>query len=106
MEKEALKKLDNVRKDQEGRVQALAECQEKNKLVAERIIVNKDLVERALLVIRSAIANQLTWDAIDEMREKAAKNGDVVAQSIKKLNLDSNQFVMRLPDPYEVDEPT
>ena len=41
MEKEALKKLDNVKKDQEGRVQALAESQDKSKLIAERIIMNK-----------------------------------------------------------------
>lgn len=41
MEKEALKKLDNVKKDQEGRVQTLEESQGKSRIIAERIIMNK-----------------------------------------------------------------
>ena len=80
MEKEALKKLENVKRDQEGRVEALSNAQEKSKLVAERIITNTDLVEKALLIIRAAVANRLSWDEIEDMRQTAAKNGDSVAR--------------------------
>ncbi|CAI4226947.1 unnamed protein product [Auanema sp. JU1783] len=106
MEREALKKLDNVRKDQEGRVLALEECQEKQKLIAERIIINKDLVDKALHLMLSAIASQLTWESIDEMLKKMIKANDSVAKAIVKLNLDSNQFTLRLADPYDPEEPT
>uniref|UniRef100_A0A1I7XUU7 Protein kinase domain-containing protein n=1 Tax=Heterorhabditis bacteriophora TaxID=37862 RepID=A0A1I7XUU7_HETBA len=105
IEREALKKFENVKKDQDSRLLALTECQKKQKLMGDRIIFNKDLVERALVVIRGAIANQLSWDAIEEMREKAASAGDSVAKSIVQLNLDSNLFTMRLPDPFCEDEP-
>ncbi|PAV75177.1 hypothetical protein WR25_21961 [Diploscapter pachys] len=105
IEKEAIRKVENVKKDQETRIQALVESEERQKLVAERIIMNEEFVERASLVIRNAIANKLTWDAIEEMRRKAAEAGDEVAKSIVKLQLDRNQFVMRLSDPYDDEEP-
>lgn len=82
IEREALKKLDNVKKDQEGRVEELDKSQEKLKRIADIIIHNKvdlkinnvllpypsqDVVERAREIILSALAHQMSWDRIGEM---------------------------------------
>ncbi|CAD6195070.1 unnamed protein product [Caenorhabditis auriculariae] len=101
VEKQALKKLENVKKDQESRVEALEKAKLEREIMADRIIVNSELVERALLLIRTALANQYTWETISEMRKTAAEKGDPVAKSIVALNFDRNEFTMRLGDPYD-----
>ena len=53
-------------------------------------------VDRAITVISSAIANQLSWDDIEELVAEAKAAGDVVASSIKTLHLDSNHITMLL----------
>ncbi|GMT32425.1 hypothetical protein PFISCL1PPCAC_23722 [Pristionchus fissidentatus] len=100
IEKEALKKLENVKKDQEERVVELDRSQEKLKVVAELIIKNKEMVERAREIILSALAHQLSWDRIGEMCREATRAGDKVASRIVQLKLDTNHIVMRLTDPY------
>lgn len=100
-EKEALKKLENIRVDHEKRITALQQVQEEDMHKAGLIETNLDLVERALLVLRSALANQIGWAEITELLKEAQEQGDPVAQSIKKLKLDTNHFVMLLKDPYE-----
>ncbi|CAB3402728.1 unnamed protein product [Caenorhabditis bovis] len=104
IEKQALKKLENVEKDQKERIDALVIAQEQRERMANRIIVNNDLVERALLLIRTALANQFSWSTIDEMRKTAAANGDPVAKSIVSLSFENNEFVMALGDPYDEEE--
>lgn len=102
-EKEALKKLENIRMDHEKRIVALEQVQREDKHKAELIEINLDLVERALLVLRSALANQIGWAEITELLREAQEQGDPVAQSIKQLKLDTNHFAMLLRDPYEED---
>ncbi len=58
-EKAALKKLENVRKDHEQRIEKLQSEQAIDKRKAELIEMNEELVENALAVMRSAIANQV-----------------------------------------------
>ncbi|EGT57102.1 hypothetical protein CAEBREN_19463 [Caenorhabditis brenneri] len=101
MEKQALKKLENVEKDQKDRIEALQMTQEQREHMANRIILNQELVEKALLLIRSALANQFSWQTIEEMKKTAAKNGDPVAKSIDSFKFESNEFVMTLGDPYD-----
>uniref|UniRef100_A0A1I7V9U2 Nuclear export mediator factor NEMF n=1 Tax=Loa loa TaxID=7209 RepID=A0A1I7V9U2_LOALO len=99
-EKEAMKKLNNVIKDQQDRIAALKVAQLEREEMAELIELNSDLVDKALLVIRSAIANQLSWEAIEEMRVNACEAGNPIAASIVGLNLNSNQMTLLLRDPY------
>lgn len=101
MEKQALKKLENVEKDQKERIEALQLTQEQREHMANRIILNQDLVEKALLLIRSALANQFSWQTIEEMRKTAAQNGDPVASSIDSFRFENNEFLMKLGDPYD-----
>lgn len=58
-ERDALKKLDNVRKDHDQRLVALEKTQHVDKQKAELITRNQELVERAILGIQSLLANQV-----------------------------------------------
>ncbi|CAN7991727.1 unnamed protein product [Ixodes hexagonus] len=100
-EKEALKKLENIRTDHEKRIVALEQVQREDAHKAELIEINLELVERALLVLRSALANQIGWAEITELLREAQEQGDPVARAIKQLKLDTNHFAMLLRDPYE-----
>ncbi|RWS17356.1 Nuclear export mediator factor Nemf-like protein [Dinothrombium tinctorium] len=102
-EKEALKKLENVKSDHEKRIKELIESQELDKRRAYLIEVNSGIVEKALLVIRSAIANQMSWEDINEIIAEAQSQNDPIATRIVGLKLDKNQFTMNLTDPYEQD---
>lgn len=100
-EKEALKKLDNIRTDHEKRIQALQEVQQADVRKAELIEINLDLVERALCVVRSALANQIGWAEITELLKEAQEQGDPMACAIRRLKLETNHFEMLLRDPYD-----
>lgn len=102
-EREALKKLENVKRDQQERIESLELAQVEKRQMAELIELNSDLVDKALLIIRSAIANQLSWEMIEEMRIKASEAGDPIASSIVGLNLNSNEMTLSLRDPYHDD---
>jgi predicted ribosome quality control (RQC) complex YloA/Tae2 family protein len=100
-EKLAMKKLENVIKDRENRLAGLHDAQELDKRRGEMIQMNQDLVEKALLVLRSAIANQMSWEEIGQLVKDAQAKGDPIASTIKQLKLDTNHFTMALRDPYE-----
>lgn len=59
-EREAMKKLHNVKKDHDQRLQALEKTQELDKQKAELITRNRELVENAILAIQSALASQVS----------------------------------------------
>lgn len=98
-EKEALKKLANVKKDHEQRLLKLHSSQTEDIQKAQLIEMNSDLVDKAILVIRSAIANQISWSDIGDIIKEAQLEGDPVAKSIKKLKLDINHFTVLLSNP-------
>ncbi|XP_078458539.1 ribosome quality control complex subunit NEMF [Lampetra planeri] len=99
-EKQALKKLDNVRKDHTRRLDALQQAQEEDRRKAELIEVNLLVVERAITVVRSALANQLDWAEIGALVREASEQGDPVACAIKALKLNTNHITMALSNPY------
>uniref|UniRef100_A0A8C9SSN9 Ribosome quality control complex subunit NEMF n=1 Tax=Scleropages formosus TaxID=113540 RepID=A0A8C9SSN9_SCLFO len=99
-EKQALKKLDNVKKDHEQRLEALHMEQEVDKLKGELVEMNLPLVERALQVVQSALANQVDWTEIGLIVKEAQAAGDPVACAIKELKLQTNHIAMLLKNPY------
>eukprot|EP00095_Tigriopus_kingsejongensis_P007506 maker-scaffold103_size370364-snap-gene-0.17 protein:Tk07506 transcript:maker-scaffold103_size370364-snap-gene-0.17-mRNA-1 annotation:"serologically defined colon cancer antigen 1-like protein" len=99
-EKQAMKKLENVQKDHEQRLVKLQHEQVQDRRKAELIEMNEVLVDNALMVIRSALANQIEWPAIQELVAEATANGDPVASRIQALKLETNHFSMHLSDPY------
>ncbi|XP_075048742.1 ribosome quality control complex subunit NEMF [Mixophyes fleayi] len=103
-EKQALKKLDNVRKDHVQRLETLHHSQEIDKAKGELIEMNLDIVDRALQVVRSALANQIDWTEIGVIVKEAQVQGDPVALTIKELKLQTNNITMLLKNPYAVSE--
>ncbi|XP_024116839.1 nuclear export mediator factor Nemf [Oryzias melastigma] len=103
-EKQALKKLENVKKDHEQRLEALHQAQEIDRLKGELVEINLAVVERALQVVRSALANQVDWAEIGVIVKEAQAAGDPVACAIKELKLQSNHITMLLKNPYIAEE--
>ncbi|XP_063803618.1 ribosome quality control complex subunit NEMF isoform X2 [Pseudophryne corroboree] len=103
-EKQALKKLENVRKDHVERLESLHHAQEIDKAKGELIEMNLDIVDRALQVVRSALANQIDWTEIGVIVKEAQVQGDPVALTIKELKLQTNHITMLLRNPYIVSE--
>uniref|UniRef100_A0A8C7YAI1 Ribosome quality control complex subunit NEMF n=1 Tax=Oryzias sinensis TaxID=183150 RepID=A0A8C7YAI1_9TELE len=103
-EKQALKKLENVKKDHEQRLEALHQAQEVDRLKGELVEINLAVVERALQVVRSALANQVDWAEIGHIVKEAQAAGDPVACAIKELKLHSNHITMLLKNPYISEE--
>lgn len=100
-EREALKKLDNVKKDHNQRLISLEKTQEIDKQKAELISRNQMLVDNAILAIQSAVANQMAWPDIKILLKEAESRGDPVASAIKQLKLDTNHISLLLHDPYQ-----
>ncbi|XP_017879873.1 nuclear export mediator factor NEMF homolog [Ceratina calcarata] len=100
-EREALKKLENVKKDHDQRLITLEKTQELDKQKAELISRNQTLVDNAILAIQSALANQMAWPDIKVLLKEAESRGDPVACAIKQLKLETNHISLLLHDPYE-----
>lgn len=58
-------------------------------------------VDRAIMIVKSALANQIDWTEISQIVKEAQSQGDPVASAIKGLKLESNHITMVLCDPYE-----
>ncbi|KAG7269483.1 hypothetical protein CRUP_009996 [Coryphaenoides rupestris] len=103
-EKQAMKKLDNVKKDHEQRLVALHQAQEVDRVKGELVEMNLAVVERALQVVCSALANQVDWAEIGLIVKEAQEAGDPVACAIKELKLQTNHITMLLKNPYVLEE--
>ncbi|XP_053613613.1 ribosome quality control complex subunit NEMF homolog isoform X2 [Plodia interpunctella] len=104
VEREAMKKLHNVRKDHEKRVTELEQVQLQDRRKAEMISRNEPRVEAARLAVQAAIANQMSWDDIKLLIKTAQDNQDPVASCIKELKLNTNHITLLLTDPYHDDD--
>ncbi|XP_028398631.1 nuclear export mediator factor Nemf-like [Dendronephthya gigantea] len=103
-EKAVLKKLDNVKKDHEKRLDSLQKAQEEDKEKARLIEINLPLVDQAIKVVNSAIANQIDWAEISSIVKEAQGRGDRVAMAIKQLKLETNHISMLLKDEFDDDD--
>lgn len=101
-EREALKKLSNVRQDHAKRLQDLTKIQLVDRQKAELLTRNQVLVDNAIYAIRSALANQLSWTDIQALVKSAQANNDQVASCIRQLKLETNHISLYLTDPYAI----
>jgi len=104
-EREALKKLDNLKISQAKRLDDLARAQKEDEEKARMIELNCDKVEDALLIIRSMLANQMSWKDIWATIKEAQSMNDPIASLITQVKFDRNEFTMKLCDPYDEDGP-
>lgn len=100
-EREAMQKLERVKKDHDQRLITLEKTQELDKQKAELISRNQALVDNAILAIQSALANQMSWPDIQVLLKEAQVVGDPVASAIKQLKLETNHITLLLHNPYE-----
>ncbi|GAB0087506.1 Nuclear export mediator factor NEMF homolog [Sergentomyia squamirostris] len=99
-ERDALKKLSNVRTDHAKRIEELTKTQFVDRDKAELITRNQELVDKAILAIQSALANQMSWPDIQELVKVAQAKKDPVALIIKQLKMEVNSIALQLTDPY------
>lgn len=100
-EREAMKKLGNLKLAQEKRLDDLARAQKEDEEKARLVELNCDKVEDALLIIRSMIANQISWSDIWNTIREAQSMNDPIASLITNVKFDRNEFTMKLCDPYD-----
>lgn len=70
--------------------------QEIDRIKGELIEMNLAIVERALHVVCSALANQVDWTEIGILVKEAQAAGDPVACAIKELKLQANHITLLL----------
>lgn len=97
-----MKKLANIKQDHEKRIANLHQVQEIDERKARLIEMNQPLIDHAIQVVNSAIANQISWKEIEELVEEATRKGDPVAKTIKKLKLSSNRISLYLRFDFSV----
>ncbi|KAI8147504.1 fibronectin-binding protein A N-terminus-domain-containing protein [Fennellomyces sp. T-0311] len=100
-EEAAMKKLDAVRKEQEGRVQVLADQQAINVNKAQLIEFNLEMVDAAITIIRNAVASQMDWRDLNELVAEEKKRGNPIADIIHSLKLETNQITLLLSEPED-----
>ncbi|CAF0941684.1 unnamed protein product [Adineta steineri] len=105
-EKEALKKLENVKKDHQKRLDELQANQSEDERKAYLIEINADLVTRAMAAINTAVANQMSWPEIEELVDEAKQSGDPTAKAIQAIKFDINHLTLLLKDPFGDDNDT
>ncbi|RNA10237.1 nuclear export mediator factor NEMF [Brachionus plicatilis] len=98
MNKEAVKKLENVKKDHQRRLEELKLSQTEDEIRASLIEYNLDLVDKAIYLVNNAIANQMDWAEIHEIIKEAQEEEHEVALAIKELKLEINHIVLELED--------
>lgn len=108
-ESSAMQKLDKIRTDQENRVHMLKREVEHCVKMAELIEYNLEDVDAAILAVRVALANGMSWDDLARMVKEEKRSGNPVAGIIDKLHLERNCMTLLLSnnlDEMDDDEKT
>lgn len=94
---------------QESRVHVLRKEAEQCVRMAELIEYNLEDVDAAILAVRVALANGMSWDDLARMVKEEKKSGNPVAGLIDKLHLEKNCMTLLLSnnlDEMDDDEKT
>ncbi|KAK9289082.1 hypothetical protein L1049_017553 [Liquidambar formosana] len=102
-------KLNKIRLDQENRVHTLKNEVDRCVKMAELIEYNLEDVDAAILAVRVALANGMSWEGLARMVKEEKKSGNPVAGLIDKLHLERNCMTLLLSnnlDEMDDDEKT
>lgn len=105
----AMQKLNKIRMDQENRVHTLKKEVDRCVQMAELIEYNLEEVDAAILAVRVALANGMSWEDLARMVKEEKKSGNPVASLIDKLHLERNCMSLLLSnnlDEMDDDEKT
>ncbi|WOL03246.1 nuclear export mediator factor Nemf isoform X1 [Canna indica] len=108
-EESAMQKLDKIRLDQENRAHALKKEVDYSIKMAELIEYNLEDVDAAILAVRVALANGMSWEDLARMVKEERKSGNPIAGLIDKLHLERNCITLLLSnnlDEMDDDEKT
>jgi predicted ribosome quality control (RQC) complex YloA/Tae2 family protein len=103
-QKQALKKLENVQKDHERRLDALRRTQEKEQRQARLIEENVDLVDRIIVYMRTLMAAELSWPDVAELLERRRERGDQIAEHVINADIATNTVTILLENRREVED--
>jgi predicted ribosome quality control (RQC) complex YloA/Tae2 family protein len=104
-EKEAMSKVEAVKRDQAKRLANLGKSENTNLRKARLIEESLKEVEQCMLIIKSGLESKMDWKQLDMMlKEEKKKNTNPWANMIHKLNLSRNQIVLMLSDAADEDE--
>jgi len=96
--KQAEKKVQSIKADQEARLKQLRQEELDKKAAAEALTANIPLVDNALLIVRSSVASGMNWVELDELIAAEKVNGNPIASIIESTKLETNEITLRLPD--------
>jgi len=82
--------VERVRKAQEDSIRRLQEEEEANFARASLIEANLAVVDNAILVVNSLLAQGADWGALKKMVKEEARKGNPIASLIHGLKLDQN----------------
>lgn len=100
-EREALKKLSNVREDHAKRLETLQETQDLDKRKAELIMAHHNDVQQIILIFQSAIASQKSWQEMQQLVDFARMNNDPLVNKIDSFDLKRNYIILKLQNENE-----
>ncbi|KAJ2079338.1 hypothetical protein H4R24_003843 [Coemansia sp. RSA 988] len=95
----AERKLDAVKAEHRGRVEALESAYKRTEEQARRIEMNLEFVDQAITIIRQAVAAGMDWKELETLVAEQKDSGNPVAERISHLNLAINQITLVLDDP-------
>jgi predicted ribosome quality control (RQC) complex YloA/Tae2 family protein len=97
-EKNAIIKLEKVRLDQQERIESLYTQQDIYERQARTIQLHAEDVDKAILVINSALDSGMSWDQLEQVIAiEQRQNRNPIALLIHQLDLENDTIVMRLP---------
>uniref|UniRef100_A0A3Q7EEV7 CCHC-type domain-containing protein n=1 Tax=Solanum lycopersicum TaxID=4081 RepID=A0A3Q7EEV7_SOLLC len=108
-ESTAMQRLNKIRTDQENRVVTLKQEVEHCIKMAELIEYNLEDADAAILAVRVALANGMSWEDLARMVKEEKRSGNPVAGLIDKLHLERNCMTLLLSnnlDEIDDDEKT
>jgi predicted ribosome quality control (RQC) complex YloA/Tae2 family protein len=101
-EKNAILKLEKVKVDQQERIESLYAQQDLYERQARTLQLHADDVDKAILVINSAIDSGMSWDQLEQVISiEQQQNRNPIALLIHKLDLENDGIVLRLPTSTE-----
>ena len=91
-----LSKVENIKADQQRRIEELIAEQECLWHQAELLEANLDIADAAITILNALISKQLSWAEISETVAAQGKAGHPVASRIGKIDFNRNRFQMRI----------
>jgi predicted ribosome quality control (RQC) complex YloA/Tae2 family protein len=103
-ENSVVKKLDKVKEDQNKRIKALEDQEDKWERYASLIEQNVHAVDAAINAVNSYLEKQIQWTQLTDMVKQLKKQGDPIASLIHKMDLLKSKVTLLLYDTITAEE--